>query len=96
MPEPVKDFGKSYKEPGPWYHLFFIKSFSHFALQGDLRLHIQSSTNMEFALNRAREMNKDPFINIQVEHFAIYESEKGKPGKKGMKKIYPGQDHSLY
>lgn len=80
------------------YLVFFQKVFTEqntVLHGGEIRVFIQSVPDMDFAIKQARKMNSDPTINIQVEHFAVYECEKPKPIKKGMRKIYPGPEFTF-
>lgn len=61
---------------------------------GDVEFKLYTSSDRQWSIDHARRMNSDPFLNIQVERFRVWESKNGKMNKAATL-IYPTQTESL-
>ena len=85
-------------EVAGYFYLVFVKRFDRFTFgEGEIEWLISTHTSFEWVLIKARECNQDHFLNINVEHFAVYFSEKKLKtyDKKTCVKIYPNNINSL-
>jgi hypothetical protein len=86
-------------EVAGYFYIVFVKSFSNKQIFGAAEFELLISTHQSFdwAINKSIEYNQDPFLNLHVEHFAVYFSEKKlkKYDKKSCVKIYPNHVNSL-
>lgn len=80
------------------YHITLNKDFgaNPTMIKGEHEFNIYTSPNMEFCINAARKMNETCLINIQIEVFRVWESQKGKYNKKTSKLIYPTIENPLF
>jgi len=81
-----------------FYTIAFYRDFcGHLVGTGEkyLSVRIYTTTDKLFALDHARRMNNETNVNIQVEHFQVWESPTQKYSKKS-KLIYPTNENSLF
>lgn len=81
-----------------YYHITFVKEFGSLApiIRGDYEFKIYCTTDKKFALEKAKLMNQKCLININVEHFKVWETVKKTYNKKTSKLIYPSTEYPLF
>ena len=79
------------------YYLIFCKSFCQYLFDAkEYEFILFKTSDKDFIVNKAKEMNNDIFINITTEHFRVYFSETKKYDKKKTKLVYPSTDFPMF
>lgn len=72
------------------YYVVFIKRFAGLVFGArEFEFAIYKTENKESAIEKAKQFNEDPLLNLTTENFAVYESETKTWNKKKTKLIYP-------
>ena len=79
------------------YYLVYCKNFGLYIFDAaEYEFIIYKSSDKESCINKAREFNDKALLNINTEHFKVYESETKTYNKKKSKLIYPTKEYPLF